>query len=468
MSDLEKNYYEILDVSRNASQYEIKKKYSILALKYHPDRNRHLKAEEYIENEEKFKELTIAFKTLYDPTERNKYDQILDSKTTSRKHVFYSFYSTKNSKLHFTISSFLIGMLNKLFTDEQIQTGKDFFNILKNFIHFSHNEQYNQNITELAKNFKVFYQQKNNKRETTNIPKNIPTNKTTKVNIYLTNDNIEDSSNNNKNDLLNINAIQSTNNEIANSSDSKDVNDSNKTNKFINKKIIKTPLIYNVSVSLADIYNEIPKELTIARLRKCHLCLGHGYLGYGIHMSLCHICKGLMKIVENIIFPIDIKEKTIVFKEEGSEDSNGEINDLIVNIHPKPNNDFQISNDYDLIYHHKVNLIELYSEINIRFTHLDSKDYLIKYSEKTNDNYDNDKIFNKMEIIVPNLGLSKGTMGLKDERGNLIIKLSVMLPALSPSEINKLIEMNVFDKIKNRKTNHNLEHDNLQILEIKI
>ena len=56
-----KNYYEILEVSRNASQEEIKKSYKKLALKYHPDKNK--------DNEEatnKFKEIAEAYDTLGD------------------------------------------------------------------------------------------------------------------------------------------------------------------------------------------------------------------------------------------------------------------------------------------------------------------------------------------------------------------------------------------------------------------
>ena len=63
-------YYEILEISRDADVNEIKKAYRKLALKYHPDRNQGDK-----EAEEKFKLVNEAYQVLSDPQKRATYDR---------------------------------------------------------------------------------------------------------------------------------------------------------------------------------------------------------------------------------------------------------------------------------------------------------------------------------------------------------------------------------------------------------
>ena len=59
-----KNYYDILEIDKNASEDDIKKAYRSLAKKYHPDVNKEPGAED------KFKEINEAYQTLSDKDKR--------------------------------------------------------------------------------------------------------------------------------------------------------------------------------------------------------------------------------------------------------------------------------------------------------------------------------------------------------------------------------------------------------------
>jgi len=65
-----RDYYEVLEVAKNATADEIKKAYRKKALQYHPDRNPGDK-----DAEEKFKEAAEAYGVLSDPDKRARYDR---------------------------------------------------------------------------------------------------------------------------------------------------------------------------------------------------------------------------------------------------------------------------------------------------------------------------------------------------------------------------------------------------------
>ncbi len=67
---MNKDYYEILGVNKNATEQEIKKAYRKLAQKYHPDKHKGDKSAEA-----KFKEINEAYEVLSDKQKRSNYDQ---------------------------------------------------------------------------------------------------------------------------------------------------------------------------------------------------------------------------------------------------------------------------------------------------------------------------------------------------------------------------------------------------------
>jgi DnaJ-class molecular chaperone len=63
------DYYEILGVSKDANETDIKKAYRTLSLEFHPDRNPDPNATT------KFQEISEAYETLSDPAKKQEYDQ---------------------------------------------------------------------------------------------------------------------------------------------------------------------------------------------------------------------------------------------------------------------------------------------------------------------------------------------------------------------------------------------------------
>ena len=70
MSSSKKDFYEVLGVSKTATDDEIRKAYKKLAIKWHPDKNPDNKTVA----EEKFKEISEAYSVLSDPKKKQEYD----------------------------------------------------------------------------------------------------------------------------------------------------------------------------------------------------------------------------------------------------------------------------------------------------------------------------------------------------------------------------------------------------------
>ena len=70
-----RDYYEVLGVSKNATEQEIKSAYRKLAVRYHPDKQAGKSDAEKKEAEEKFKECSEAYEVLSDKDKRANYDR---------------------------------------------------------------------------------------------------------------------------------------------------------------------------------------------------------------------------------------------------------------------------------------------------------------------------------------------------------------------------------------------------------
>jgi curved DNA-binding protein CbpA len=112
-----KDYYQILGVSNNASEDDIKKAFRKLAFQYHPDKNPgHEK-----QAEEKFKDISEAYGILSDPGKRQQYDL----RSSSPQGFQYSqqdiFRETFNNRV-------TVDELNRMFAQAGLRFDDDFLN----------------------------------------------------------------------------------------------------------------------------------------------------------------------------------------------------------------------------------------------------------------------------------------------------------------------------------------------------
>ena len=68
---MKKDFYEILGITKSASEAEIKKAYRKLSLQHHPDRNQE------DDTTEKFQEINEAFEVLSNPEKREQHNMEL-------------------------------------------------------------------------------------------------------------------------------------------------------------------------------------------------------------------------------------------------------------------------------------------------------------------------------------------------------------------------------------------------------
>lgn len=80
---LAKDYYELLGISRNASEDELKKAFRKQAMTWHPDKHQ---GDDKLKAEEKFKEITLAYEVLSDAQKREMYDMYGEAGVQDQDH----------------------------------------------------------------------------------------------------------------------------------------------------------------------------------------------------------------------------------------------------------------------------------------------------------------------------------------------------------------------------------------------
>lgn len=142
---MEKNYYDILEINKNASPEIIEKAYRTLVKKYHPDlQDNNLKAE----YEEKIKLINEAFEVLSDSEKRKNYD--LDLKQTEVSVEDYNNLINENLKLKNEIN-YLKNNINNNFYNK---INENYNNINKNNSNNNKNinNYYSENIRQKYNN----------------------------------------------------------------------------------------------------------------------------------------------------------------------------------------------------------------------------------------------------------------------------------------------------------------------------
>ncbi len=303
---MSKDYYNILNIEKNASEEDIKKAYKKLALQYHPDKNQGNE-----EACEKFKELGEAYGVLSNKDKRAQYDMIgsVDESFGDINDPFAVFNEIFRSHINNFMNMKYENDINlgNIFSNMSGMPEKSFpFGNVHVRVHTFTNDIYdNRRIDDDDDEDYVEDFEKNNEFVKPNLG-----------NIF--------------NNLFNKNSKIHSEEKI-------------KT-KIKTKLIYNKPesIIYNITVSFSDIYNMKKKKITIMRKRRKN----------GVYIEK-------KKKVE-----IPIYGREILLENEGHELKDyKEKGDIIINIFNKNDTNFKRINEYDILTNKEININDLYSDL---------------------------------------------------------------------------------------------------------
>ena len=112
-----KNYYEILEVDKNASQEVIEKAYKTLAKKYHPDLQQGAIQQEYAE---KMKIINQAYDVLSDSAKREEYNQNLENERIQKEKMQNEIFSIEEQQRIMRENYELKQQINRMHTNNNV------------------------------------------------------------------------------------------------------------------------------------------------------------------------------------------------------------------------------------------------------------------------------------------------------------------------------------------------------------
>ena len=148
---LDKNYYDILEINKNASPEIIEKAYKTLVKKYHPDLQENNLKNEY---EEKLKKINEAYEILSDPEKRENYDLNLKSNQITEKD--YDILFNENINLKNEINNLKINKNNNFNNNRQDIINENLYNQkINNAINKAYYDAYIQDLKN--RGYKINY-----------------------------------------------------------------------------------------------------------------------------------------------------------------------------------------------------------------------------------------------------------------------------------------------------------------------
>ena len=139
---MEKNYYEILEIDKNASQEIIEKAYKVLVKKYHPDLQ--TSPEMKLKYESKIKEINESYETLSDNSKKEIYDNSLKNSENDFNNLYQENINLKNE---------LNNLKNNSYKNTTSNFKNDNYNNLNNISENNINNNYkNNNLKDYFQN----------------------------------------------------------------------------------------------------------------------------------------------------------------------------------------------------------------------------------------------------------------------------------------------------------------------------